>query len=82
MACPVLSQSPPPDALPSWKTASQCEKTRSYPGQRKDLTVSIKTDENWSAPFPLIRAGPYVIRLIHMEWVKKPTHKWRTIGPL
>jgi len=50
----------------------------SYPGRGEEFAGSIKTDEDGLASIPLIKAGPYVIRLTHMEWVKKPTHEWES----
>ncbi len=50
----------------------------SYPGRGEEFAGSIKTDEEGQASIPLVKAGPYVIRLTHMEWVKKPTHEWES----
>jgi uncharacterized GH25 family protein len=50
----------------------------SYPGWGEEFAGSTKTDEKGLASIPLIKAGPYVIRLTHMEWVKKPTHEWES----
>jgi len=50
----------------------------SYPGRGEEFAGSIKTNEEGQAFIPLIKAGPYVIRLTHMEWVKKPTHEWES----
>jgi uncharacterized GH25 family protein len=50
----------------------------SYPGQGEEFAGSTKTDEKGKASIPLTKAGPYVIRLTHMEWVKKPTHEWES----
>jgi len=50
----------------------------SYPGQGEEFAGSTKTDQSGQASIPLIKAGPYVIRLTHMEWVKKPTHEWES----
>jgi uncharacterized GH25 family protein len=50
----------------------------SYPGRGEEFAGSIKTDELGQASIPLIKTGPYVIRLTHMEWVKKPTHEWES----
>jgi uncharacterized GH25 family protein len=50
----------------------------SYPGQGEEFAGSTKTDEEGLASIPLIKAGPYVIRLTHMEWVKKPTYEWES----
>ncbi len=59
---------PLPDAEIAW----------SHPGRGEGFAGSIKTDELGQASIPLIKAGPYVIRLTHMEWVKKPTHEWES----
>jgi uncharacterized GH25 family protein len=65
----VLFQGKPlPDAEIAW----------SYPGRGEEFAGSIKTDELGHASIPLVKAGPYVIRLTHMEWVKKPTHEWES----
>ncbi|UCE41813.1 MAG: DUF4198 domain-containing protein [Candidatus Aminicenantes bacterium] len=50
----------------------------SYPGRGEEFAGSTKTDELGQASIPLIKTGPYVIRLTHMEWVKKPTHEWES----
>jgi len=50
----------------------------SYPGRGEEFAGSTKTDELGQASIPLLKAGPYVIRLTHMEWVKKPTHEWES----
>jgi uncharacterized GH25 family protein len=50
----------------------------SFPGQGDKFAGSIKTDTDGKASIPLIQAGPYVVRLTHMEWVKLPTHEWES----
>ena len=50
----------------------------SYPGRGEEFAGSTKTDKNGEAIVPLVKAGPYVIRLTHMEWVKKQTHEWES----
>ncbi len=50
----------------------------SYPGRGEEFAGSTKTDELGQASIPLIKTGPYVVRLTHMEWVKKPTHEWES----
>ncbi len=50
----------------------------SYPGRGEEFAGSTKTDKNGEAIVPLTKAGPYVIRLTHMEWVKKQTHDWES----
>ena len=50
----------------------------SFPGRGDSFVGSTKTDAAGKAPVPLVQAGPYVIRLTHMEWVKLPTHEWES----
>ena len=50
----------------------------SFPGRGDSFVGSTKTDAAGKAPIPLVQAGPYVIRLTHMEWVKLPTHEWES----
>jgi len=50
----------------------------SFPGQGEKFAGSIRTDGNGNAAVPLTKSGPYVIRLTHMEWVKKKTHQWES----
>jgi uncharacterized GH25 family protein len=50
----------------------------SYPGRGEEFAGSTKTNKKGFASIPLIKAGPYVIRLTHMEWIKKPTHEWES----
>jgi uncharacterized GH25 family protein len=50
----------------------------SYPGRGEEFAGTTKTDKNGEAIVPLTKAGPYVIRLTHMEWVKKQTHEWES----
>lgn len=50
----------------------------SFPGQGEAFAGSTKTDDKGLASIPLIKAGPYVIRLTHMEWVKMATHEWES----
>ena len=57
---------------------SYSELAWSYPGKGETFAGSIKTDQNGEAIVPLIKAGAYVIRLTHMEWVKKQTHEWES----
>jgi uncharacterized GH25 family protein len=59
---------PLPDADIAW----------SYPGRGDKFAGSAKTDKRGKALIPLVQAGPYVIRLTHMEWVKLPTHEWES----
>ncbi len=49
-----------------------------YPGLGEKLAGSVKTDSEGKAVVPLVKAGPYLIRTIHMEWVKKETHDWES----
>jgi uncharacterized GH25 family protein len=60
------------------KPLSGVEIAWSYPGKGEEFAGSKKTDKNGKAVIPLDKAGPYVIRLTHMEWVKKPTHEWES----
>ena len=60
------------------KPLSTAEIAWSYPGRGEEFAGSKNTDENGLAAIPLIKAGPYVIRLIHMERVKKETHEWES----
>ena len=50
----------------------------SYPGRGEEFAGSTKTDSNGKAVIPLEKAGPYIIRAIQMEWVKKDTHEWES----
>ena len=38
----------------------------------------LDKDANGIASVPLAKAGPYVIRMTHMEWVKRQTHEWES----
>jgi uncharacterized GH25 family protein len=60
------------------KPLPNCDIAWSYPGQGEEFAGSTKTDKEGEASIPLVKAGPYVIRLTHMEWVKKPTHEWES----
>lgn len=57
---------------------AQLDLAWSYPGQGEKFAGSTKTDQNGEAIVPLTKSGPYVIRLTHMEWVKKQTHEWES----
>jgi uncharacterized GH25 family protein len=59
---------PLPDAELAW----------SFPGMGEKFAGTTKTGNNGTADIPLTRNGPYVIRLTHMEWVKKKTHEWES----
>lgn len=50
----------------------------SYPGRGAEFAGSTRTNEFGKAKIPLERSGPYVIRMIHMEWIKKKTHEWES----
>ncbi|NIM77544.1 MAG: DUF4198 domain-containing protein [Candidatus Aminicenantes bacterium] len=50
----------------------------SFPGMGEKFAGTTKTGNNGNANIPLTRSGPYVIRLTHMEWVKKKTHEWES----
>ena len=43
-----------------------------------EMAGSTKTDSDGKAVVPLVKTGPYLIRTIHMEWVKKETHDWES----
>ncbi len=60
------------------KPLSGVEIAWSFPGKGEQFAGSKKTDKNGEAAIPLDKTGPYVIRLTHMEWVKKPTHEWES----
>ena len=60
------------------KPLSDTEIAWSYPGKGEEFAGSKKADKNGKAVIPLEKVGPYVIRLTHMEWVKKPTHEWES----
>lgn len=65
-------------ALFQGKPLSDAEIAWSYPGLGEEFAGSKKTDANGKAAVPLAKVGPYVIRLTHMEWVKKQTHEWES----
>jgi uncharacterized GH25 family protein len=50
----------------------------SHPGLEGKVAGWKKTDQNGDAVVPLVKRGPYMIRLTHMEWVKKQTHEWES----
>ncbi len=50
----------------------------SYPGHGEEMAGSTKTDSDGKADIPLVKTGPYLIRTIHMEWVKKESHNWES----
>jgi uncharacterized GH25 family protein len=60
------------------KPLPRAEIAWSYPGQGEGFAGSTKTDDTGRTSIPLVKTGPYVIRLTHMEWVKKPTHEWES----
>jgi uncharacterized GH25 family protein len=60
------------------KPLSGTEIAWGYPGKGEEFAGSKKTDKSGKAAIPLEKVGPYVIRLTHMEWVKKPTHEWES----
>lgn len=60
------------------KPLSDAEIAWSYPGLGEEFAGSKKTDANGKAAVPLAKVGPYVIRLTHMEWIKKQTHEWES----
>lgn len=50
----------------------------SYPGHGEEFAGMTTTNNQGKAAIPLEKAGPYVIRLTHMEWVRKPSHEWES----
>jgi hypothetical protein len=50
----------------------------SYPGAGKEYAGSVIADGSGTASVPLEKAGPFMIRTMHMEWVKNPTHEWES----
>lgn len=50
----------------------------SHPGLEGKVAGWTKTAPNGDALVPLVKRGPYMIRLTHMEWVKKQTHEWES----
>jgi len=50
----------------------------SYPGMGETFAGSVISGEYGEAVVPLEKAGPYVIRMTHMEHVKKPDHQWES----
>jgi uncharacterized GH25 family protein len=57
---------------------SEIELAWSFPGQGESFAGTTKTNSKGEATVPLTKIGPYVIRLTHMEWVKKQTHEWES----
>jgi uncharacterized GH25 family protein len=60
------------------KPLAEAELAWSFPGQGESFAGATKTDQKGNAVVPLTRSGAYVIRLTHMEWVKKKTHQWES----
>ena len=50
----------------------------SYPGQGESFAGTVMSDKNGMAEIPLEKAGPFVIRTINMEWVKKKDYEWES----
>ena len=50
----------------------------SYPGMGEKFAGTALTGGNGTCKVSLERSGPFVIRLTHMEWVKKKTHEWES----
>lgn len=50
----------------------------SYPGSDKEYAGSVVADDSGTASVSLEKAGPFMIRTMHMEWVKNPTHEWES----
>lgn len=57
---------------------AQAEVAWSYPDRGEEFAGTTTTDNQGEAFIPLEKAGPYVIRLTHMEWVRQPTHEWES----
>lgn len=60
------------------KPLPNAELAWTFPGRGGKFAGTTKTDNNGNAVVPLAESGPYVIRLTHMEWVKKKTHQWES----
>jgi uncharacterized GH25 family protein len=60
------------------KPLTDAELNWSFPGQGEKFAGTTRTDTSGKATVPLTKTGPYVIRMTHMEWVKKPTHEWES----
>ncbi len=50
----------------------------SYPGNGETFAGTKITGKDGEAVVPLEKSGPYVLRLTHIEWVKKKTHEWES----
>jgi len=50
----------------------------SHPGLEGKVAGWTTTGPKGDASIPLVKRGPYMIRLTHMEWVKKYTHEWES----
>ncbi|MCP2620231.1 DUF4198 domain-containing protein [Candidatus Aminicenantes bacterium AC-334-K16] len=60
------------------KPLAQAEVAWSYPGRGEEFAETTTTNNQGETVIPLEKAGPYVIRLTHMEWVRKPSHEWES----
>ncbi len=60
------------------KPLIDAELSWSFPGRGEQFAGTTRTDTDGNAIVPLAKAGPYVIRMTHMEWVKKQTHEWES----
>ena len=60
------------------KPLADAELSWSFPGQGETFAGTIMTDKDGKGVVPLSKAGPYVLRLTHMEWVKMKTHEWES----
>ena len=50
----------------------------SYPGAGQEYAGSVVADGSGTASIPLEKTGSFMIRTMHMEWVKAPTHEWES----
>lgn len=50
----------------------------SYPGAGKEYAGSVVAGGSGEVFVPLEKAGSFMIRTMHMEWVKEPTHEWES----
>ena len=50
----------------------------SYTGLEETFAGTIVTDAEGKALIPLEKAGPYVVRVTHMEHCKKPEYEWES----
>ena len=60
------------------KPLANAELAWTYPHQGEKFAGTTSSDDEGKAVIPLEKVGPYVIRLTHMEWVKKKNHQWES----